>query len=238
MSGPGVHPGTGLPTWRGRIVPHVTAWSGEQVDPITRPFGYVTRDDGREYLTYEHAEVSGLAAGSPLLEQRDLFGLLWFSGHDRPGVGEPQFAIVHAQRQRDCMIGRRCQVCGTPFPRGGPVTFLVPEHVVPEDGRPFETAHPPVCGPCRPYALVQCPHLRQVPFAWVVARAYRPTGVLADLYVPDRGTGGIDEETGVVLPLGHVLLRYAVTKQLRVTVRSYTVEPAAPHRADRGPGRR
>ncbi|WP_053739170.1 hypothetical protein [Nocardia sp. NRRL S-836] len=224
MTSNGLHPVTGRHTWRGRIVPYITVWTGEQIDLTTRRIAYLT-DDGAEYVAVARTDVSAVAAGSVLLERRDGFGLLWFSGLNKPGVGEPLWAQVHALRQRECMVGRRCQVCGGTFPHGQAVTFLVPEKDVPEDGSPFETLHPPVCDTCRPWALLQCPHLReQATFVWVTARAYRPTSVLADLYVRDRETLVIGEELSVDLPLGHDMLRYAVVKQMRVAVRGYVVE--------------
>ncbi|WP_053734257.1 hypothetical protein [Nocardia sp. NRRL S-836] len=227
MTDIGLHSVTGRPTWRGLVVPYLTVWSGEQIDLTKRPFAYLTGDDGRERLSIAHTEGSALAADRVLLEQRDGFGLLWFSGLNNPGVGEPLWAQVHGLRQRECMVGRHCQVCGNPFPSGRPVTFLVPEQDVPKDCGPFETPHPPVCDTCRPWSLMQCPHLReQATFVWVTARAYRPTSVLADLYIRDRQTLGISEDLGVTLPLGHDLLRYAVVKQLLVTIRGYTVERA------------
>jgi hypothetical protein len=77
------------------------------------------------------------------------------------GQGRPQFGKPCPKRQRNCMIHRRCVVCGRSFAPTGQVVFLglaerttngaVDTHYV--------SIEPPAHAECAAYAALACPHL-------------------------------------------------------------------------------
>jgi len=155
----------------GLTVPYITLWSGERkpLPPLVRRVG--RGGEGIGYLDefpYERGELAGE---------------LWVRQALARGVGVPEFAAVHARRQRRAMRYLLCQVCGRPARAGEdePVLFLLSGTAPVAEGE--RTDAPPVCVACAPIAVRQCPRLRKAhtavwvgyPFAWGVA------GVLCDL---------------------------------------------------------
>jgi hypothetical protein len=156
-----------LPTYHGLPVPWVAIWSDEKAEPIgARPLG----PDG------------GIVATGPNVEMR--FGMIWVATNKRTGT--PVFGEVNSQRQRRCMLGPRCQVCGARI--DGPPVWLIPD--LEEHGPVWRerrwTVTPPVCVLCADTSLLWCPHLQAVPP--IRAQGYgRPVAACGDLFVPGEG---------------------------------------------------
>ncbi|MCX4705630.1 hypothetical protein [Streptomyces sp. NBC_01373] len=129
-------------------VPYIAPWSGEAASA---------------------ASVTGTAAGGVAFvfespQDRDSFGVLWNSRGDARGEGEPEYANVHPQRQREVMQELLCQVCGgraDQDDRGA--LWLLEDNRADWHGWPNDllTTHPPVCLPCAGQAARGCPHLRR-----------------------------------------------------------------------------
>ncbi len=186
-------------------MPYIARWSGEKAGP--KPV--VLRRDGK-----------GIAYADERSYDRDAYGVLWERTPSQPGKGVPQFGEVHSLRQRLCMTGLRCQVCGVPADRAPDgVLWLV-------DARPAEllpagetTAHPPVCRPCARLAVRACPHLRTQQVALRV-RGFRPSSVRGALYAPGRN--GPDLYDAQTLPLAHPLVPWLLGGQLLMELTEYT----------------
>jgi hypothetical protein len=84
-------------------------------------------------------------------------------------AGEPyDFGDMNEERQRDCMLTPRCQVCAIELPKDGPWWHSAgsPEHVLKagERGVAAETIvfrEPNLCQSCLTYALQICPGLKR-----------------------------------------------------------------------------
>ncbi|TVZ84851.1 hypothetical protein [Streptomyces sp. BK340] len=131
---------------KGRPVPYITAWSGEQVlqPPVIVVGG-------------------GIAYAGPT-PGRGSAGLLWKPWAINQGVGEPLWKVVHGPRQRRAMRKFLCQVCGGPADRDKRGwLWLLEDHR--DEGPKWPhgemTVHPPVCRSCAPVAARLCPHLRR-----------------------------------------------------------------------------
>lgn len=225
---------TGRPLWRGLPVPWITRWSGEA---ITRPLhvvrvgvglvsssGTSVRNQYMISLTDPTTHPFGVEAG--LKASRDEYGLCWYKSRDNAeGVGEPQFSMLNARRQRACMVDRRCQVCGTPF-GDKPVTFLDSATLLDEDaaGDTVVTITAPTCRTCAAVALRVCPAQRGKDRVLVTANAYEPCGVLADVYtLSDNGQLCIARKR-VKLPLDSPALAMAMVLQMYVEITDFTEE--------------
>jgi hypothetical protein len=163
------------------VVPYITAWSSEreQDSPLV---------DRRGRLSY--------ADEHPL--DRDDFGILWRRVGISPGLGKPEFGVVHSLRQRRSMLRLLCQVCGGPADetRDG-VLWLMGRAEYERDPwpAPIESPHPPVCLNCAGQAIRLCPHLRG---HYVAVRAvrFRLSGIHGARYVPTvMGPRVIDAES-------------------------------------------
>jgi hypothetical protein len=86
-------------------------------------------------------------------------GVLWArqQTHHR---GRPQYDELHTLRQRECMLGRLCQVCQGPAlnPTSGRLTWVFHAEPPATSGR---LSKPPVCQGCLPETIDVCPRLRQ-----------------------------------------------------------------------------
>lgn len=188
--------------WRGRLVPYVARWSGEVVDV---PYGL----DG-----------AGIRYADETLGDRDSLGVLWqreLTNRD----GEPDFGEMHTGRQRRCMRGPVCQVCGEPIVEPstpwlipasewsvGPLTY--PEHL---RGRRF-TWTPPTCSDCVPVALRQCPALRQPDVGWIHVEA--TDWHVAGVYGEQAWLGRVDGAPTVMRePRGTVIFDDPETDRMR-----------------------
>ncbi|MFF4836982.1 hypothetical protein [Streptomyces sp. NPDC001315] len=171
--------------WKGIHVPYITPWSAET--PHSHPL--VRRGPGIAYLD----EI-------PFIDRCD--GVLWQRMPATRGIGRPNFAGVHALRQRQAMRALRCQVCGEPTT--GERTdqrslFLV--HADP--GYPIregeKTVAPPVHQSCAHEAIAACPHLRNHAAAlvthtpaWGVAGILYDPNTLQPLPGPDNDGAGLE----------------------------------------------
>lgn len=147
---------------RGLRVPWVAQWSGElRYDPV-QPY---LDDEGRLAIRY--------ADETP--QDRDC-GALWLrTGVDRSG--EPQFAKLNAQRQREAMLHGLCQVCGLPA-QG---SWYIPPPERRPNGRPHTTSTPPTCAACLEQAKTVCPHLRKYGGTRLRVANYRLWAIWGDI---------------------------------------------------------
>lgn len=227
-----IDPATGRPVWHGLPVPWVAKWTGEII--TDEPLHSVRMDGQLHIVNGPNPAASPFGIRAAIAGRRDEFGLMWDRDRDAPGTGEPKFAVVHARRQRACMIDRRCQVCGNPF-GDEPVTFLESTSLKDDDGnhhydlpgQPYFTIQAPVCRTCIPVALRKCPAQRKARHARVIvtAHAYHPHAVLADVYNVTAKRGLFLETPRFMLALDDPALTRAIAKQLYVMVTDYTEEP-------------
>ncbi len=178
------------------VVPWVTAWSAEVVDPrdvLLRP--------GLDRVRYVDEELADYR-----------YGVLWTRERDARGEGEPVWRDVHARRQREAISGPRCQVCGTQLPREN-VPWLLPRGIFEElAGQKNLTITPPTCEACWPVAEARCPHIRRAtPARLHVANTLR-WGVMGDLYHPLQRVRGIWVPFQDKPTLSHVVARQLVVQ--------------------------
>jgi hypothetical protein len=179
--------------WGSLPVPYARQWSGEKVSV------------GGALVV----EARGLAYRDERAEDRDRHGVLWARLEGRPGEGRPDFGGMHPARQREVVLGMRCQVCGGEASRNSKGwLFLFPEGEHSGADRLPEgmlTTKPPVCVPCARFALRHCPHLR----GCAVARVRKPHvwGVYGQLLAP-----GVEGECH--LPYGHKALPWLLATQM------------------------
>lgn len=133
---------------RGYPVPYVATTEAEATPPPGFRLG--TRHDGP-------LEGLRLVTARPAWERK------------RPEAnrgGLPILGRMNEDRQRDCMLTPRCQVCAYQLPQRGPWLFIAGAPV--EDGgtggAPYRKLglamrEPAVCTPCARYALQVCPGL-------------------------------------------------------------------------------
>lgn len=219
----GFHEETKRPTWKGMVVPWVARWSGEVNDDdsvIMVSFG------GHPFLTRQRdalAEplLSREDAMALLQRDRDDMGLFWTAENDAPGVGEPEFAMVHSRRQRTAMRDGLCQVCGLGF--DGEVTFLEHKSLFLDKGEPFTTVNAPVHRSCMKVVMRQCPAHRKRDANRVIVTAveYVCAYVVADLYTPD----GKDCAAAEHLAINDARVFHSISKQLGIGVLKYNQEP-------------
>lgn len=221
-----IDPDTGRPLWRGLPVPWIARWSNETA--LDTPM-HAALIDNRLHLAVGPAPTNhplGIRAG--YRAQRDELGLLWQPDHDAPGSGVPEFATLHARRQRACMIDGLCQVCGRPFGDQS-VTFLDSVMRKPrKPGRPLVTLTAPTCRGCAAVAMVKCPAHRRArdKRVIVVAHAYRPYAVLGDVFGYNAEQQSVRlERPRHTIHLDDALISRTLAKQLYVEVTDYTEEP-------------
>jgi hypothetical protein len=160
---------------------------------------------------------------------RDEQGVLWTRTPSQPGSGTPKFGEVHGLRQRLCMTGLRCQICGGPADRtAAGVLWLI-------DARPDQlllgeedTAHPPVCRPCAHRSVRACPHLRGR-FTAVRVHAFTPSGINGVLYAPTPDGPKVVQD--VPIAFGDPRMPWVRAYQLIMRLLDFTVidlhDPAA-----------
>lgn len=165
------------PIVHGLHVPYLTLWSEESVT------SQVVWDARLSRVTYQDPP------GEPWEGlDRDAAGVLWGRNLDTQS-GEPHFSLVHTARQRRCMVGVRCQICGE---RMASYRALI------RNLRGNTVWTPPLCESCQEVALGECPHLRG---KWaemmVVTGRSTPVGYIGELYNPVE----TEPLSGVTLPL-------------------------------------
>ncbi|MFI8531043.1 hypothetical protein ACIGMX_12420 [Streptomyces aquilus] len=161
-----------LRMWQGGPVPWVTAWTGEVIPP---------------QRVREHHGIGGRGLG--LVDEHPaadrVLDVLWVR-MPATRTGVPDFAMMHALRQRTALLRGLCQLCGGAIgdsPEG--VLFLLG----PADGRPIgegeRTMAPPVHRFCARTAVRACPPLRRHGHTAALVSHTLPWGVQGLLYSPD-----------------------------------------------------
>lgn len=130
-----------------RTVPYVIAYSEESV---------------ALNLTYirDTWALSGLRLAYTDPSESDWsLGVLW-ARQKTLRRGRVMYEEMHTDRQRECMLGRLCQVCQEPALDPGTRRLTWVFHVDPPaaSGR---LSKPPICRDCLPEAITQCPKLRR-----------------------------------------------------------------------------
>lgn len=181
-----------------RVVPWITLWSDERVDPNSV---WLTNVGGR--VSYSDEDRS------------DWFmGVLWH----REGIGmtgQPMWSQVHARRQRRAMVDPRCQVCGERLSKVD-IPWLLPSteyegYLQNTGGRhPMRTTTAPTCVDCQSIATRRCPRLNVHGSVRLVVGSATPVGVTGDIYAPKLST------PRRMVAFDDHLLRYMVAKQLVV----------------------
>jgi hypothetical protein len=161
---------------RPSLVPYIVRWDSEEAcceDDLT-----VEMHRGSPRLTYKN---------TPRRYDRDGAGVLWARMEGRPHVGEPQLAVMHPQRQFECMYALKCQVCRRPADRDRDGWLFV-DWPKPDDPPTWPegalTTQPPLCIQHAKVSRRLCPHAPQfvglrvrLPRLWGVSgTAYRLTG--------------------------------------------------------------
>jgi hypothetical protein len=155
------------------IVPYITMWSGEVDGAQAMPIHL-----------YHHADERFPRVGfrDESVHDRDSHGVLWQRVPLAQGTGRPQFASVHALRQRRAMTRKLCQVCAAPADHttpGGWLWVLTPHEatLLDQGAQSITVGSPPVCAACAVTARRLCPHLRDGSRLIRAARV-RPWGVM------------------------------------------------------------
>ncbi|WP_329151224.1 hypothetical protein OG275_38285 (plasmid) [Streptomyces niveus] len=158
--------------WKGKRVPFVTPWTGEQTQP-----GMVVRRIGR-------GGVQGIGYADEASHVDRRYGALWVRRAAVRGLGEPDFDAVHPYRQRQAIAHMLCQVCGAsthdrPDERHLFLKYTPDGQQITEGER---TARPPVCEPCAVESVGACPFLRRGYTAALVgyARTWGVAGLVHD----------------------------------------------------------
>lgn len=187
-------------------VPFIVRWSEER--------------DGDMPVVFRRG-LQGIRYTNERSFDRDSYGILWSRTPSQPGRGVPQYGKVHSLRQRLCMAGLRCQVCGGPADRTTDgVLWLIDAPA--DDLRPGaeRTAHPPVCRPCAHRAVRSCAHLR-ARYVAVRASAFSFYGVQGAVY--QATTSGPRVYDAAAVRLGDPRLSWTRASQLLMILTDFTV---------------
>lgn len=168
-----------------------------------------------------------------LLNDRDPDGILW-APYGGSMTGEVLFSQIHPIRQKMCMTGPYCQVCGkllfgkfVPWILNGSSDWDEGNAEAVRDRKPFITITAPTCESCQQTARKFCPHLQKNPnTARLLVRRFRPYGLFGDL-MRSNDPAVLEEERAMVLRFGsepyNTAIKFFVAKQLVVRVERYKV---------------
>jgi hypothetical protein len=186
---------------RGVPVPWIARWSAEVVTP--KPAFSV-------WITSQGAQV-GFTDESP---QDRIDGVLWMRERDLPGVGDPEFKVVHSHRQRAAQVEGRCQVCGRIITER-PVPWLIPKILMQKGSRgSIITDVAPTCEQCLNLARVTCPHLLSRPYIIVDVKDWRPAGLFGDVVELARRIPVPPPDAPFPMPRDTMIRHYQETKTL------------------------
>ncbi len=189
---------------RPQVVPYIAAWSAEEV-----PW--------RESLVQTRR---GLRYADETLHDRDRHGALWLRWRVAQGLGKPQFALVHAPRQRRAMRKGVCQVLNTPADRNElGWLFLLPNDGKNGDPEGEHTAHPPVSLRGARIAVALCPRMHDA--IAVRAQEVVPVGVWGSRFREGQ-FGPVCIGEGPVL-FNTPALQWCLAEQLLVELRGCTI---------------
>lgn len=152
--------------------PYVVAYSGEKVALNLAAVHDVWALSGRR-----------LCYSDPAPSDWDM-GVLWARQETHRG-GTVRYDEMHTLRQRECMLGRLCQVCREPAMDGrtGHLTWVFHAEPPATTGR---LSKPPVCLDCLPGAIAACPQLRRESHIYT-SGDYDVWGVKGILFSPGEG---------------------------------------------------
>ncbi|MEU4225783.1 hypothetical protein AB0F17_15935 [Nonomuraea sp. NPDC026600] len=157
----------GRPDMTAVQAPYVTAFTGEHVAlnlAIARHAGAMTK----ARLSYRDP-----------VDEDWMFGALW-ARQATNRVGDPDFRALHTLRQRECMLGRLCQVCqgSAADPSSGRLWWVWPAPVAASSA---VLSKPPTCRACIPKAIAACPSLRGSAHVYT-SDDYEPRGVVGHVF--------------------------------------------------------
>jgi len=197
------------------LVPYITQRAGEDAAPDNL---IIARHRSGVRLYYADEDP----------RDRDPRGVLWarcgWNPVDEEGriTGEPQWKLMHPQRQMVCMQTMLCQVCTQPARTPLGFIFLAG----PRDQDPYQpniiTNQPPVCRKHARAAARLCPHLEGDPMVFLV-RSAPLYGVTGTLYGLDDHGVRVVAQPDAPLPYGHPNLGTFLASQLVRRLRSFTV---------------
>lgn len=179
-------------------VPYVVAYSEEKVALNLAVIHDVWALSGRR-----------LCYSDPAPSDWDL-GVLWARQETHRG-GKVRYDEMHTLRQKECMLGRLCQVCREPAmdPRTGRLTWVFHAEPPALSGR---LSKPPICRACLPETIDACPRLRQEAHVYS-SGDYNVWGVKGLVVFPGR------EATRRDVPLGDLyMLEFTLAQALVVHV--------------------
>ncbi|MFE3601277.1 hypothetical protein [Streptomyces sp. NPDC059142] len=203
------------------VIPYITARQGEK--PVPQEQLVIRGSGGRGGIQYRYENP----------RDRDLKRVLWARCSQKLG-GAPRWSEVHPARQRECMVGLRCQVCARPADRTAAGYLFLAKARPGSSGlsaKSWEgraTAQPPLCLAHARVAVEKYPHLapRCVVLRVAAPRLYGVTGVL---YQPvpgqrqPRPVPGQDPERAQTVPYDDVRrLPWVLASQLLRTLHGVT----------------
>ena len=129
------------------VVPYVIAFSEESV-AVNLTFIRDTWALSGWRLSYTDPMASDWAMGALWARQQTV------------RRGSVQYDEMHTLRQRECMLGRLCQVCQSPAldPGTGRLAWVFHAEPPATSGR---LSKPPICRDCLPEVITACPRLRR-----------------------------------------------------------------------------
>lgn len=205
--------------YRGVPVPFIASWDSETPSGTTSPDLVLRKHEaGGAWLLYLDEQPNDRQ-----------YGVLWTRVPWSPGAGRPQFAGLHAIRQRMCLSRGRCQICSGPADLWMvPATVYAEYQATCEPGEPFESHNPPICRSCVPLAARFCSHLSSTGYLFLAPRTWQVTavsGAVADPAAP----GGFSSSTTTVPLSGPdqqaiaMLLRRTLAKGLVAALTDFQV---------------
>lgn len=158
----------------GPPVPFITARTGEEL--VSRHL-LVVRPDGM-----------GVGYRQETPADRDAHRVLWVRSSPPDAEARPCWRKVHPIRQREVMLGMRCQVCAGPPSRTSRGLLFLHKERPDADRRWWPnselTSHPPLCLPCAAVAVRYCGFAATV--RAVRVRKPRIHGVFGITFTADR----------------------------------------------------
>ncbi|MFI9627431.1 hypothetical protein [Streptomyces sp. NPDC052042] len=176
-------------------------------------------------LTIEFA-LNGprIAYRSPRPTDRDHHGNLWVRMQESTG-GRVRYECMHVQRQRACMEGMLCQICGGPADRNEQ-GWLFLDWRRPDSPPSWPeksiTSMPPLCNEHARVSVRQCPFLRTADHAVLRVRKPQLYGVSGAVYqLTDTGWRTFDND--VLAPYGKPRLPGMLASRVHRELRGVTV---------------
>ncbi|WP_371790411.1 hypothetical protein OG285_06020 [Streptomyces sp. NBC_01471] len=199
-------------------VPYITARVGEEADVFLSL-----------RATFGSAGIARLGYWDETRDDRDVRGVLWGRvsqsiGEEGLPAGDPRWGLVHPARQRETMLGLRCQVCVGDARRPEGILFLESaQNGMPATGAPVRTAQPPVCLRHARLSAKRCDHLADHGHIAFLAQSAPLYGVIGTPYAYTHSGLEALESDDTPVPYGAPALRWFLASQLVRTLRAFTV---------------